>query len=99
MLIDELTATTAEFGDHVLAVELDVTSSRAVAGRGGGPPSSRFGGLNALVNNAGVLHRAPIARGNAGRIRRLLARQLSGAVPRIAGGAGIAPAAPKALPW
>ncbi|WP_273732294.1 SDR family NAD(P)-dependent oxidoreductase [Mycolicibacterium septicum] len=60
LLIDELTTSTAEFGDRVLAVQLDVTSAeqwqdavRATV--------ERFGGLNALVNNAGVLHRAPIA--------------------------------------
>ena len=59
-LIDELTPTTTEFGDHVLAVELDVTSPEhwraAVAAT-----LARFGALNALVNNAGVLHSASIA--------------------------------------
>lgn len=59
-LIDELVPTTTEFGDSVLAVELDVTSPEhwqaAVAAT-----VSRFGGLNALVNNAGVLHSASIA--------------------------------------
>ncbi|MEV0669630.1 SDR family oxidoreductase [Mycobacterium sp. NPDC050441] len=60
LLIDELSSNTAEFGDNVLAVGLDVTSAEqwqaAVQATVG-----RFGGLNALVNNAGVLHRASIA--------------------------------------
>ncbi|MUL80448.1 MULTISPECIES: SDR family NAD(P)-dependent oxidoreductase [unclassified Mycolicibacterium] len=60
LLIDELASSTAEFGDSVLAVKLDVTSAEqwqaAVQGT-----VERFGGLNALVNNAGVLHRASIA--------------------------------------
>ncbi|KUI26814.1 SDR family NAD(P)-dependent oxidoreductase [Mycobacterium sp. GA-2829] len=47
-------------GDDVLALELDVTSpqqwANAVA-----DTVARFGGLTALVNNAGVLHRAAIA--------------------------------------
>lgn len=60
LLIDELTTSTAEFGDRVLAVQLDVTSAEQwqAAVRA---TVERFGGLNALVNNAGVLHRAPIA--------------------------------------
>lgn len=60
LLIDELNSSTAEFGDQVLAVKLDVTSPEqwqaAVQ-----DTVERFGGLNALVNNAGVLHRASIA--------------------------------------
>jgi 3alpha(or 20beta)-hydroxysteroid dehydrogenase len=60
LLIDELTAGTAEFGNSVLTVKLDVTSPEqwqaAVQ-----DTVERFGGLNALVNNAGVLHRASIA--------------------------------------
>lgn len=60
LLFDELANGTAEFGDQVLAVALDVTSAEqwqtAVHAA-----VERFGGLNALVNNAGVLHRAPIA--------------------------------------
>ncbi|MGW4095534.1 SDR family NAD(P)-dependent oxidoreductase [Mycobacterium sp. NPDC004974] len=60
LLIDELAASTAEFGDQVLAVQLDVTSAEQwqAAVRA---TVERFGGLNALVNNAGVLHRASIA--------------------------------------
>ncbi|WP_166904189.1 SDR family NAD(P)-dependent oxidoreductase [Mycobacterium sp. DL440] len=60
LLIDELASSTAEFGDQVLAAQLDVTSAdqwqAAVQAT-----VDRFGGLNALVNNAGVLHRASIA--------------------------------------
>lgn len=59
LLIDELDSGTAEFGDQVLGVQLDVTSAEqwqaAVQAT-----VDRFGGLNALVNNAGVLHRASI---------------------------------------
>lgn len=59
LLIDELNSGTAEFGDQVLGVQLDVTSAEqwqaAVQAT-----VDRFGGLNALVNNAGVLHRASI---------------------------------------
>ncbi|WP_135453687.1 SDR family oxidoreductase [Mycobacterium sp. DL99] len=60
LLIDELATSTAEFGDQVLAVQLDVTSAEQwqAAVRA---TVERFGGLNALVNNAGVLHRASIA--------------------------------------
>jgi len=59
--IDELRAAVDALDDPgVLAVELDVTSehlwSAAVA-----QAVERFGGLSALVNNAGVLHRAPLA--------------------------------------
>ncbi|MBU9764545.1 glucose 1-dehydrogenase [Mycobacterium sp. TNTM28] len=60
LLIDELESSTTEFGDQVLAVGLDVTSAEqwqaAVTAT-----VERFGGLTALVNNAGVLHRASIA--------------------------------------
>lgn len=60
LLIDELRSSTAQYGDGVIALELDVTSeahwSAAVAAT-----VARFGGLSALVNNAGVLHRAAIA--------------------------------------
>lgn len=60
LLIDELHSSTAQYGDDVIALELDVTSethwSAAVAAT-----VERFGALSALVNNAGVLHRATIA--------------------------------------
>lgn len=59
LLIDELASSTAEFGDQVHAARLDVTSAEqwqaAVQAT-----VNQFGGLNALVNNAGVLHRASI---------------------------------------
>ncbi|MGO4442857.1 SDR family NAD(P)-dependent oxidoreductase [Mycobacterium sp. 2YAF39] len=57
--IDELRSNTEALGDNVIAVELDVTSAphwddavRATV--------DRFGGLSALINNAGVLHRASL---------------------------------------
>jgi len=60
LLIDELNSSTERFGDAVTAVPLDVTSpeqwQQAVAST-----VNRFGSLTALVNNAGVLHRASIA--------------------------------------
>ncbi|OLP02704.1 oxidoreductase [Mycolicibacterium porcinum] len=60
LLEDELTDSTAEFGDQVLAVRLDVTSAEQWQAAVGATVN-QFGGLNALVNNAGVLHRASIA--------------------------------------
>lgn len=60
LLLDELHSSTGQYGDSVIALELDVTSeahwSAAVTATVG-----RFGALSALVNNAGVLHRAAIA--------------------------------------
>lgn len=59
LLADELRGATAEFGDKVLAIGLDVTSAEqwqcAVDAT-----VQRFGSLSTLVNNAGVLHRASI---------------------------------------
>ncbi|MGE2730539.1 SDR family NAD(P)-dependent oxidoreductase [Mycolicibacterium vaccae] len=59
-LADELAATVRDLdSDDVIAVDLDVTSAEqwqsAVAA-----VTERFGGLTALVNNAGVLHRASL---------------------------------------
>lgn len=58
-LIDELNSSTAEFGDEVIAIGLDVASAEqwqaAVE-----TTVQRFGALSTLVNNAGVLHRASI---------------------------------------
>jgi NAD(P)-dependent dehydrogenase (short-subunit alcohol dehydrogenase family) len=61
LLVDDLAATVESVGgDAVIAVPLDVTSKNqwqaAVA-----VVVDRFGSLTTLVNNAGVLHRAPIA--------------------------------------
>jgi NAD(P)-dependent dehydrogenase (short-subunit alcohol dehydrogenase family) len=60
LLADELTATTEELGDAVIAVPLDVRDAdqwaTAVAST-----VERFGALTTLVNNAGVLHRASLA--------------------------------------
>jgi NAD(P)-dependent dehydrogenase (short-subunit alcohol dehydrogenase family) len=59
VLIDELNATVGEFGDAVVALELDVTSPpqwEAAASE----TVDRFGSLSTLINNAGVLHRASL---------------------------------------
>jgi 3alpha(or 20beta)-hydroxysteroid dehydrogenase len=60
LLADELATSVAQYDDGVVAVPLDVTSEqgweRAVA-----TTVERFGRLTALVNNAGVLHRASLA--------------------------------------
>lgn len=61
LLGGELTSSVAALADDgVVAVPLDVTSEeqweQAVQAT-----VERFGGLTALVNNAGILHRAPIA--------------------------------------
>jgi 3alpha(or 20beta)-hydroxysteroid dehydrogenase len=58
---DELTASVAELGDpDVVAIPLDVTDEahwdNAIT-----QVRRRFGGLTALVNNAGILHRAALA--------------------------------------
>lgn len=60
-LMDELRAQIDALDDPgVIAVELDVTSEKlwatAVA-----EVVERFGGLSTLINNAGVLHRAPLS--------------------------------------
>ena len=60
ILADELDFTAAEFADNVLTLGLDVTSADQWATAVRATVES-FGGLNALVNNAGVLHRASIA--------------------------------------
>ena len=60
VLADELTSSVEGFDDTVVAIPLDVTSAEqwqhAVAAT-----VERFGALTALVNNAGVLHRASLA--------------------------------------
>lgn len=59
LLVDELHSSTVGFDEGVAAFPLDVTSAeqwRSVVDA----VVDRFGALNALVNNAGVLHRAPI---------------------------------------
>jgi len=60
VLADELASSVEGFGDGVVAIPLDVTSAEqwrnAVA-----TVVERFGALTALVNNAGVLHRASLA--------------------------------------
>ena len=61
LLVDELATTVESLGrDGAIAIPLDVTSEEqwhaAVAA-----VTDRFGSLTTLVNNAGVLHRAPLA--------------------------------------
>jgi 3alpha(or 20beta)-hydroxysteroid dehydrogenase len=59
VMVDELHTMAAAFDDGVVAIPLDVT----LPGQWHAAVNAtveRFGGLTALVNNAGVLHRAPI---------------------------------------
>jgi NAD(P)-dependent dehydrogenase (short-subunit alcohol dehydrogenase family) len=60
VLVDELTAGAVDLGERVLPIPLDVTSEEqwrtAVDAT-----VDRFGALSALINNAGVLHRTPLA--------------------------------------
>jgi NAD(P)-dependent dehydrogenase (short-subunit alcohol dehydrogenase family) len=60
VIIDELHAMAAGFDDGVVAIPLDVTSPEQwhAAAKAA---VEHFGALTALVNNAGVLHRASIA--------------------------------------
>jgi 3alpha(or 20beta)-hydroxysteroid dehydrogenase len=60
LLVDELIVSVDALGDGVRAVELDVTSAQqwdSAVRR----TVEEFGSLTALVNNAGVLHRASLA--------------------------------------
>ncbi|BBX09321.1 SDR family NAD(P)-dependent oxidoreductase [Mycolicibacterium aichiense] len=60
-LIDDLRKQVEELDDPgVIAVELDVTSEELWASAVA-EVVKRFGGLSTLVNNAGVLHRAPLS--------------------------------------
>lgn len=56
----ELRSSTAEHGDDVLTLDLDVTSEQQWTAAVDATVQT-FGGLSALVNNAGVLHRAAVA--------------------------------------
>lgn len=60
VLVDELTSTAQGFDDGVVAIPLDVISAEQWSGAIAAVVE-RFGSLSALVNNAGVLHRASIA--------------------------------------
>jgi 3alpha(or 20beta)-hydroxysteroid dehydrogenase len=61
LLVDEVRRTVAALGDdRAIAVELDVTSEKQWAAAIAAVVE-RFGALTTLVNNAGVLHRAPLA--------------------------------------
>ncbi|WP_405182704.1 SDR family oxidoreductase [Nocardia sp. NBC_01377] len=58
--VDALAAAVAESGDaDILPLSLDVTSEEQWAAAIDAVVE-RFGGLNALVNNAGILHRCPL---------------------------------------
>jgi 3alpha(or 20beta)-hydroxysteroid dehydrogenase len=59
VLIDELKAGVGDFGDAVVALELDVTSPAQWAAAAS-EVVDRFGSLTTLINNAGVLHRASL---------------------------------------
>ncbi|HWH96921.1 MAG TPA: SDR family oxidoreductase [Pseudolysinimonas sp.] len=61
VLRDELSAATSGLPpDRLLALELDVSSGASWASAVEAT-RERFGGLDALVNNAGILYRAPLA--------------------------------------
>jgi NAD(P)-dependent dehydrogenase (short-subunit alcohol dehydrogenase family) len=60
VLLDELHSSIGALGDDVIAVPLDVTSMQQWED-GVAAVVDRFGSLTTLVNNAGVLHRAPLA--------------------------------------
>ncbi|MFA7512609.1 MAG: SDR family oxidoreductase [Mycolicibacterium vanbaalenii] len=61
LLVDDLEQTVERLGpDRALAVELDVTSEEQWASAVAAVVD-RFGALTALVNNAGVLHRASLS--------------------------------------
>jgi 3alpha(or 20beta)-hydroxysteroid dehydrogenase len=60
LAIDELNSSTEEFDESaVVAIQLDVTSEEEWVAAVN-EVVNRFGSLTSLVNNAGVLHRAPI---------------------------------------
>jgi NAD(P)-dependent dehydrogenase (short-subunit alcohol dehydrogenase family) len=71
VLTDELARVTGELGDpEVLPLELDVTDEQSwVAAIDA--VQARFGGLDVLVNNAGVLARAPLVKETAAEFERL----------------------------
>ena len=61
LLVEDVTRTVADLGtDRAVPVELDVTSAEQWA-RAVDEVIGHFGEITALVNNAGVLHRASIA--------------------------------------
>lgn len=67
--VEELTASVASLGGGVIAVALDVTSEEqwsAAVKR----VLDTFGSLTVLVNNAGVLHRAPLIEETAAAFER-----------------------------
>ena len=70
VLADELRQACAEFGDDVAPVALDVTDEQAWAAALA-TAEERFGGLDVLVNNAGVLGRAPLAEETTAQFERL----------------------------
>jgi NAD(P)-dependent dehydrogenase (short-subunit alcohol dehydrogenase family) len=67
----------ARRGAEALFVETDVADPRSVE-RLAGIVRRRFGGLDCLVNNAGVLDPGPLVRLSAGALLRMLAVNLAG---------------------
>jgi 3alpha(or 20beta)-hydroxysteroid dehydrogenase len=63
-------AVAASLGDAAHFVKLDVTSEASWAGAVE-ETCARFGGLHVLVNNAGLLHRAPLEQTSAETFERL----------------------------
>jgi 3alpha(or 20beta)-hydroxysteroid dehydrogenase len=63
-------AVAASLGDAAHFVKLDVTSEASWAGAVE-ETRARFGGLHVLVNNAGLLHRAPLEQTSAESFERL----------------------------
>jgi 3alpha(or 20beta)-hydroxysteroid dehydrogenase len=70
VLRDQLRAAAADLpADRLLALDLDVADEKSWADAVSAV-EDRFGGLNVLVNNAGVLGRAPIAEETAAEFER-----------------------------
>lgn len=70
VLGDELRSAVGELGDRVIAVDLDVTSAASWAAALA-VAEQRFGGLNILVNNAGVLRRARLTEESEAEFERV----------------------------
>jgi NAD(P)-dependent dehydrogenase (short-subunit alcohol dehydrogenase family) len=70
VLADELHAACLDLGEDVVPVVLDVTDEQAWSGALA-TTEERFGGLDVLVNNAGILGRAPLPEETAAQFERL----------------------------
>ncbi|MFC7877855.1 glucose 1-dehydrogenase [Isoptericola sp. NPDC057391] len=77
VLEDEGNATAAELGDHAIFVRHDVTSAEGWADVVRAA-TERFGGVDGLVNNAGVSTGAPIVDEPVDHFRRVLEINLTG---------------------